>query len=55
MEQIRYRVSANHNNARAYRQFFGKESRAAELHRTADAFRFAFLFLRDLMRRKPTS
>ena len=27
MENARYRVSAQHNNARAYRQFYGRESR----------------------------
>jgi hypothetical protein len=53
IEEIGYRVSANHNNARAYRQFFGKESRTAELHRSTDAFRSAFRFMRDLMQRKP--
>jgi hypothetical protein len=27
MESARYRISAQHNNARAYRQFYGRESR----------------------------
>jgi hypothetical protein len=27
MESARYRISTQHNNARAYRQFYGRESR----------------------------
>jgi len=27
MDGARYRISAQHNNARAYRQFYGRESR----------------------------
>jgi len=28
MESDKYRISAEHNNPRAYRQFYGRESRA---------------------------
>jgi hypothetical protein len=54
MDDVRYRVSAQRNNPRAYRQFFGKDSRVPgiEPRRANEPFSIAFLFAQAVIRWK---
>jgi hypothetical protein len=57
MDGARYRISAQHNNARAYRHFYGREPRteAFELPGARNRFWRAFTYAQSLLLRKPVS
>ena len=50
MDGVRYLVSPKHNNASAYRQFLGKDSRATELSRRG-RIRLIYLYARTFIQR----
>ena len=50
MDGVRYLVSPKHNNASAYRQFLGKESRTTELGRRG-RIRLMYLYARTFLQR----
>jgi len=50
MDGVRYLVSPKHNNASAYRQFLGKDSRATELGRRG-RIRLIYLYARTFIQR----
>ncbi len=57
MDGARYRISAQHNNARAYRQFYGRESRTESFYLPGAKNRFlrAFTYAQALFQRRPAS
>jgi hypothetical protein len=57
MEGARFRISAQHNNARAYRQFYGRESRteSSELRGAKNRFWRAFAYAQSLLQRRSAS
>jgi len=57
MEDARYRIGAQHNNARAYRQFYGREARTdtSDLVGARNRFWRAFAYAQSLLRRKAIS
>jgi len=57
MDGARYRISAQHNNARAYRQFYGRESRAEAFYLPGAKNRFwrAFTYAQALFQRRSAS
>jgi hypothetical protein len=54
MDEVRYPVSGGRNNTRAYRQFFGKESRApgVDASRAKGRIKLAFLYAQAFIQRK---
>jgi hypothetical protein len=57
MDGARYRISAQHNNARAYRQFYGRESRTEGSDPLGARNRFwrAFAYAHALLQRRSAS
>jgi hypothetical protein len=57
MDGARYRISAQHNNARAYRQFYGRESRTESFNPPGARNRFwrAFAYAQALLQRRSAS
>ena len=57
MDSGRYRISAQHNNARAYRQFYGREARteSSELLGARNRFWRAFAYAQALLQRRSAS
>ena len=57
MDGDKYRISAQHNNARAYRQFYGRESRTetTDLLGARNRFWRAYAYAQALFQRKSAS
>jgi hypothetical protein len=57
MNGARYRISAQHNNARAYRQFYGRESRTEGFDPLGARNRFwrAYAYAQALLQRRSAS
>jgi hypothetical protein len=57
MDGAKYRISAQHNNARAYRQFYGRESRTEGFHVRGARNRLwrAFMYAQALFQRRSAS
>lgn len=57
MDGARYRISAQHNNARAYRQFYGRESRteSSALLGARNRFWRAYAYAHALLQRRSAS
>lgn len=57
MDDGRYRISAQHKNPRAYRQFYGRDSRTEGFERPAARNRLwrAFTYAQAFFQRKPAS
>ena len=57
MDGARYRISAQHNNPRAYRQFYGRESRTESYGLPGARNRFwrALTYAHSLLQRRSVS